>query len=226
MSGAVGLQRFERRRRRFRERRRVFLDGGERFSNSRSKTRRNLTECAQDLFFPCRLRLLVGEDVAGRAVLRAQAEDVLTAERRDRSFQDGGAAGPDAHALRNVGSQSRIRRLVHQRQRSSDALVGDEAEERRLLKLHRESLSQRIVEHRIAGRVGELGEHDRVLVGQRRRSRIEDVAHHSGGRRRRRQRQRQPSARVPSRGCGSRPVSAESDPRLRRSRSVRRSAAC
>ena len=80
-SGAVGLQRFKRRRRRFLERRRVFLDGGERFANSRSETRRNLTECAQDIFFPCRLRLLVGEDVAGRAVLRAQAEDVLTAER-------------------------------------------------------------------------------------------------------------------------------------------------
>ena len=103
-------------------------------------------------------------------LLRAQAEDVLTAERRDRSFQDGGAGGPDAHALRNVGSQPRIRRLVHQQQRSSDAVVGDEAEERRLLELYRESLSQRIVEHRIAGRVGELGEHDRVLVGERRRT--------------------------------------------------------
>ena len=108
----------------------MFLDGGERFSHSRSKAPGNLTEGAQDLFLPCRLRLLVGEDVAGRAVRRAQAKDVLSAERRDRSFQDGGAAGPDAHALRNVGSQSRIRRLVHQRQRSSDAFVGDEAEER------------------------------------------------------------------------------------------------
>ena len=159
----------------------MFLDGGERFSNSRSKPRRNLTECAQHIFFPRRLRLLVGEDVAGRAVCRAQAEDVLTAKRRDRSFQDGRAAGPDAHALRNVGSQSRIRRLVHQWQRSSDALLGDEAEERRLLKLHRQSLSQRIVEHRIAGRVGELGEHDRVLVGQLRLSRIEEVAHSGQG---------------------------------------------
>ena len=58
----------------------MFLDGGERFSHSRSKTRRHLTECAQDLFFACRLRLLVGEDVAGGAVRRAQAENVLTAE--------------------------------------------------------------------------------------------------------------------------------------------------
>ena len=69
----------------------MLLDGGERFAHSRSETRRHLTECAQDIFFPRRLRLLVGEDVARRAVLRAQAKDVLTAERRDRSFQDGGA---------------------------------------------------------------------------------------------------------------------------------------
>ena len=169
-SGAVGLQRFERRRRRFLERRRVSLDGGERFANSRSEPSRHLAERAQDIFFPRRLCLLVGEDVAGRAVGRAQPEDVLTAKRRDRSLQDRGAARPDAHAPRNVGGQSCIRRLVHQWQRSSDAFVGDEAEERRLLKLHRESLSERIVEHRIAGRVGELGEHDRVLVGERRRT--------------------------------------------------------
>ncbi|MEO7270719.1 MAG: hypothetical protein ABI211_01810, partial [Vicinamibacterales bacterium] len=111
LRGAVGLQRVERPRRRFRERRRVFLDGGERFSNPRAKTRGDLTECAQDILLPRRLRLLVGEDVAGRAVRGAQPEDVLTSERRDRSFQDGGAAGTDAHPLRQVRSQARVRRL-------------------------------------------------------------------------------------------------------------------
>ena len=144
----------------------MLLDGGERFANSRSKTRRHFTQCDQDLFFARRLRLLVGEDVPRRAVLRPQTKDVLTAERRDRSLQDGGATRPSADALRQVGSQARVRLLIHQWQRSSDALLGDEAEKRRLLQLHRQSLSQRIVEHRIAGRIGELGEHDRVLVGQ------------------------------------------------------------
>ncbi len=129
-SRTVGLQRLKRRRRRFLERRRVLLDGGERFSQSRSDARRDLTEGAQDIFFPCRLRLLVGENVAGRAVRRAQAEDVLTADRRDRSFHHGRARSPHAYPLRDLGSQWRIRRQVHQRQRSSDALVGDEAEER------------------------------------------------------------------------------------------------
>ena len=110
-----------------------------------------------------------------------QPEDVLTAKRRDRSFQDRRAAGPDAHDPRNVGSQSCIRRLVHQQQRSSDAVVRHEAEERRLLELNRESLPERLVEHRIAGRVGELAEHDRVLVGERRRTAAIDHARDSGG---------------------------------------------
>ena len=158
-SGAVGLQRFDRRRRRF-ERRRVSLDGGERFAHPRSKPSRHLTERAQNIFFPRRLCLLVGEDVPGRAVGCVQPEDVLTAKRRNRSLQDRRAARPNAHDPRNVGGQSCIRRLVHQWQRSSDAFVGDEAEERRLLKLYRQSLPQRVVEHRVARRVGEIRQDD------------------------------------------------------------------
>src|SRR5688500_1466226 len=102
---------------------------------------RNLTERAQDIFLtPC-LRLLVGEDVAGRATRRAQAKDVLPAERCDRSFEDGGAGGPDAYLLRYLASQWRIHPLVHQGQGSANAVVGNEAEERRLLQLDCEPLS-------------------------------------------------------------------------------------
>ena len=101
----------------------------------------------------------------------------LAAKRRNRSLQDRRTARPNAHDPRNVGGQSCICRLVHQSQRSANAIVGDQTEERRLLELHREALSQRFVEHRIAGRVGELGEHDAVLVGELRLSRIEAVAH-------------------------------------------------
>ena len=108
-------------------------------------------------------------------------EDVLTAQAGDRSIEHRGACRSHAHSLRNLGSQSRIRRLLHHRQRSSDAIIRDEAEERRLLKLCRESLAQRVVEHRIAGPVGELGEDDRVLVGQRRRTAAIDHARDSGG---------------------------------------------
>ena len=100
--------------------------------------------------------------------LRAQAEDVLTAERRDRSLEDGRARGPDADLLRDFRSQSRIRRHVHQRQRSSDALVGHEAEERRLLQLHGQSLSQCFVEYWVPRPIREVGQDDTVLVGKSR----------------------------------------------------------
>ena len=151
---------------------------------------------------------------------------VLTAQRRNRSLEHRRAAGPHAHALRDVGSQSRIRRLVHQRQRSSDAFVGDEAEERRLLELHRESLSQRVVEHRIAGRVGELGEHDRVLVGERRRPRREDVTRPRGLPLPRPRQRRDASAFARRPGTSRPPAVAVPGSGFRRSRSVRRSAAC
>ena len=170
-SGAVGLQRFERRRRRL-ERRRVSLDGGERFAHPRSEPSRHLAERAQNIFFPRRLCLLVGEDVPGRAVGGAQPEDVLTAKRRNRSLQDRRTARPNAHDPRNVGGQSCIRRLVHQWQRSPDAFVGDEAQERRLLKLHRESVSERIVEHRVARPIDKVRKDNRVLVRQRRGRRL------------------------------------------------------
>ena len=56
----------------------MFLDGGKRVSNPRSGSRRRLTEGALQVFFPGRLRVLVGADVAGRAVCRAPAEAGVT----------------------------------------------------------------------------------------------------------------------------------------------------
>ena len=70
---AVRLQRFERRRRRLGERRRVLFDGRERFADPGSERLRDLTQRIQDVFFPRRLHLLLVEDVAGAAVPGAQA---------------------------------------------------------------------------------------------------------------------------------------------------------
>ncbi len=60
--------------------------------------------------------------------------------------------------------------------------LGDHAEERRLPELDRESLSQRLIEHWIAGRIGEIAEDDRVPAGQLRRP-VEE--HAAGGERHR-----------------------------------------
>ena len=67
-------------------------------------------------------------------------------------------------SLASSGRQPRVRRLAHQAQRLLDALLGDEAEERRLFELYRQPLAKRPVEHRVAGRVREIGEDNRVLV--------------------------------------------------------------
>ena len=63
-------------------------------------------------------------------------------------------------------SQRRIGGLAHQAQSLPDPLIGDKAEERRLAELHRQPLPQHAVEHRVAGRVAEIGKDDRVSVGQ------------------------------------------------------------
>ena len=145
-----------------------------RFTQSLADLGGHLTQRAEDILLARHLRLLVGEDVACRAVRRAQSEDVLTAQAADRSIEHGRARRSDAHALSDLRSQPCVRRLLHHRQRSSDAVVRNEAQERRLLQLCREPLAQRVVEHRIAGRVGEVGEHDRVLIGQRRGTAVID----------------------------------------------------
>ena len=61
--------------------------------------------------------------------------------------------------------------LSHQSQRLLDLPVRNQAEERRLLKLHGQSLAQRVVKYRIAGLVLEVREDDRVLLRERRRAR-------------------------------------------------------
>ena len=84
---AVRLQRVERRRRRLLERRIVLLDGRERFADARPERAGDLAQRVQDLFLPRRLHLLLVEDVAGAAVLGAQAQHVLASEAGNRAFE-------------------------------------------------------------------------------------------------------------------------------------------
>ena len=229
---AVGLQRVERGGAGLLERCRVLPHGGQRFADACPELRRELAEDVQDVFFPRRLDLFLVEQVAGRAVLRAQAEDVLRAEARNRSPDHRGAAGADADVARHIVGQRRRRRLPHQLQRPADAIVGDEAEKRRLPELHGESLSKRLVEHRVARRVDEVGEHDGVFVGQRRRTAKIRPRRDCG----RDDDRRLPTARVSSGGERRRPARAsaggddgrraDSRSRFSRCRSARISDAC
>jgi hypothetical protein len=70
---AVRLQRIQRGGGGILERRRVLLDGCERFADARPEFRRQLGEDAQNVFFACRLELLLVEQIPGRAVLARTA---------------------------------------------------------------------------------------------------------------------------------------------------------
>ena len=142
----------------------MLLDRGKRFADPGSEFTGNLTQGIQDVFFSCRLHLLLIEDVSGAAVLCAQPQYVLASETGNRAIQDGGASGSLADFPGDLRSQPRIRRLAHQTQRLLDTLVGDQAEERRLFQLYRQPLAKRSVKHRVAGRVREIGEDNGVLV--------------------------------------------------------------
>src|SRR5439155_4778671 len=71
-----------------------------------------------------------------------------------------------ADLLSHVRRQSRLFRLSHQSQLLLDLPVRNQAEERRLLKLHGQSLAQRVVKHSVTCLVIEIREDNRVLVGE------------------------------------------------------------
>ena len=142
----------------------------QRFAHLGSELARDLTERVQDIFSPRRHRLLLVQNAAGIAVPGAQAQHVLAAEAGDRAIQNCGARGSLTDLLREFRSQPRLLRLSHQRQLLLDLPVRNQAEERRLLKLHRQSLAQRVVEDRVTSLVVEIRENNRVLLGERRRA--------------------------------------------------------
>jgi len=71
-------------------------------------------------------------------------------------------------SLVQLRSEPRICRLAHQTQRPLDALVGDEAEERGLFQLHRQSLAKRSIKYRVASLILEIGQDNGVLLGESR----------------------------------------------------------
>ena len=102
--------------------RRVLLDGGQRLAQPGPDLNRNPAERIQDLFLPSRLRLLLAQNVSGAAVPGAQPQDILASEACNRAFQNRGAAGSLADLLRDLRSEPRLGRPVHQTQCLLDLL--------------------------------------------------------------------------------------------------------
>jgi hypothetical protein len=138
----------------------VLLNSDERLTELGSEFTGNLAEDIQNIFFSCGFHLLLGQHLAGTAVLGSQIQHLLAPKARDRAVQDRGAGGSFADLPCNVRSKARIGWFTHQVQGPVDAFVGDEAQERRLAKLHRHALTQSIIEDWVTRRVLEIGKDD------------------------------------------------------------------
>ena len=122
------------------------------------------------------LGLLLVQQRAGVTSAAAQPQHVAAPAAGNRSFEDTGAVRSLADLPRDRGCEARLGRLAHHAQGVLHALLRHQSDERRLLELYRETLAKRLVEDRVAGGVGEIGEDDGVLHGQPRSARERGVA--------------------------------------------------
>ena len=161
---AVRFKCLERPCRRVFERFIMLCNRSERFADTCSERAGDQAQCAQHVFFPSGLHLLLVEDVPSAAVPGAQSQNILASETGQRAFQDGSARGSLADLLCDLGSQRRVSRLTHQMQRPLNTLLRNEAEKGRLFELHGEALAECSVEHWIACPVFEISEDDRIFL--------------------------------------------------------------
>src|SRR6266851_714121 len=144
----------------------MLFNGGQRFADSSSELTGNLAQRIQHVFFLRCLYLLRVDRVSAAATLRQETDNVPDSDFLERAFQHRGTGGPLADLPGEFRSETRILWPAHQLQRPANPRVGDEAEKGRLLQLRGKSLPQQIIEHRIPGGVDEVGQNQRVLVGQ------------------------------------------------------------
>ena len=143
----------------------MLLDGSQRFAYPGSELAGNLAQSIQDILSPGRLRLLLVEDITGITGLRLQTQNILASKASNRAIKNRGAPGSLTDFPRDFRSQPGIFRLTHQSQRLLDLLISDQTEKRRLLKLYRQPLAQRVVKYRIARLVVEIREDEGIPVG-------------------------------------------------------------
>ena len=90
----------------------------------------------------------------------------MAAQPRNRSGDVGLAARTLAKLAGHLGREFRVGGAGHQFQGLRNSTVGEHIQKRRLPQGNVQRRLQRVVEHRIASGVGEIGENDRVLFGQ------------------------------------------------------------
>ena len=173
----VRLQRVERRRRGALDRRVVFLHRRERLAQPSPQLPRRRSQRLQHVVLVRRLNLRFLDRVAGPAVGRVERDHVARAELGDRAAEHRFARGALTQVAGDVARQLVVGPPAHEAQRALHALLRQHADVRRLPQLHVERLLQRVVEHRLARRVREVGDHDGVALAEGARAgRVEENA--------------------------------------------------
>ena len=200
----VGVERFERRGGRVRERGVEILNRFERFSQFFAQPRCGASERGEHLLGAGGFNLFARHHVAALGIDGFEREHVVAAEFADRPRHQ----RLQLLAARDVAGEltrhALIRRSLHQPQRLPHAVVWEHLEERGLFQGNRKRNLQRAVEYRLVRVVDEVGEDDRVAVRERRRPRQEARGEHGGHSNDRRKRCRrdpwtEPPRRVPFR---------------------------
>ena len=168
---AVGLERFERRRRRLFDLGVVALHRRQRlaelFAERRHRARPSpAARSSFDAACTCSSASTLPLD----AVLRVERQHVRRAEHGDRAAEQRLRAGALADFAADLGGDRRHRLAAHQPQRRLHLLLGHEVQERRLPQLHAERFAERVVEHRVAGAIDDRRQHHGVFARQRRRA--------------------------------------------------------
>src|SRR5262249_13984737 len=124
----------------------------------------------QHLLLGSGLALFPGDGLAARAILRLQCNQIMTAERSDRSPEHRFQSLPLADLARNGTADPLVGRPVHKLKRAGTALGWKEVDEWRMHDRELPSLLQCVVEYGIARLVVEVGEKNPVAFAKRGRS--------------------------------------------------------
>ncbi len=151
---------------------------GQRLAQARAQGRRGDPQRVEHRGLVRRPFLLHRQRVAGGAGQRLERDRIGAAQLGDRAAQDRLGLFALAHLEGHVGGQPRVGRPAHQAQRLAHAHFGHDVQKRRLPDGDRQRRVQRVVERRIAGEIGDVGQHHQVALGQRRRRRRPE---HQGG---------------------------------------------
>jgi hypothetical protein len=127
----------------------MLLNRGQRLADARPEFTGHLTQGIQHIFFLGGLDHFIVETLSSTAVFRSESQDILVPQSCNGTLEDRRASGTLTDFPRELRSQARDRRLAHHAQGPLDAVLGNNTQERRLFKLHRQTLAQSAIENRI-----------------------------------------------------------------------------